>query len=370
MSGQIHTGTESTLGVVHRYIDPAYLELSRNRAEYARIRVIENLEKSLLEFESKAVSKQMKIAWCPEEEDFLNELEHIAQATSGHQLTFIPPPAPDPFDHTTLLRTAKEKVRQSGTPANKHAVFCVADYIIAETGHILLSSADEALLHASGSELLVVIAPIKNIARTNADAEHLMLMRNVHAGRTSLNRYMLTIRKNTGRSERKHAREIVVLLVENHVTPVLESKELRSLLYCIECGACERSSAVTAITQKEQYPFSPIQNLLPAYLTKHKTYNTHSIILNKAGTQVCPVNIDLDRLYLRKRQDLENTFMHGAGEKLFKAAFRRAILNRKFMNQGSKMKQFIMQNLLPKQVYKTVPEFASKTFNELWKEQK
>lgn len=169
--------------------------------------------------------------------------------------------------------------------------------------------------------------------------------------------------------------DMYVILLDNGRTNILADVTARESLFCIRCGACLNVCPVFknigGHTYKATYS-GPIGSVITPYLSGLKSYKHLSYASSLCGacTQVCPVHINLHELLLYNRNQSVKARCDSRSERAGWALWKRACLSRAMMNMtNGRIKNFMIK-LLFRQSWgdsRSLPDFAPKTFNELWK---
>jgi L-lactate dehydrogenase complex protein LldF len=177
-------------------------------------------------------------------------------------------------------------------------------------------------------------------------------------------------------SEADGPEEMYVVLLDNGRTDLLADEEKRSALKCIRCGACLNICPVYknigGHTYKTTYS-GPIGSVISPQFLGMKEYKHLSYASSLCGacTTVCPVKIPIHELLLLNRNQSvkENP---GAMEKFGFRMWKKAMLNRKIMNQvKGNIKSTFANLLFPAwRKRRSNIKVAPKSFNELWKERR
>jgi L-lactate dehydrogenase complex protein LldF len=165
-----------------------------------------------------------------------------------------------------------------------------AAFVVAETGHVCLTSDDPALMAASQETTLVCLAGIEAVLPRPADlAVMLKLLARAATGR-SMRGYTVLV------DPRTRGRALHLVLVDNGRSDLLGG-DFRSLLRCIGCGACTNVCPVyrAADVRPSGLWTGPIGALVQPLLRPDGGADDlpHTSTLCGACADVCPVRIDL-----------------------------------------------------------------------------
>ncbi len=180
--------------------------------------------------------------------------------------------------------------------------------------------------------------------------------------------------------------EMHVLLLDNHRTRLLADPEQRDALRCIRCGACLNVCPIFKNVGGHTYGTTyqgPIGSVITPHLRGLKNWKhlSNSSSLCGACTETCPVQIDLHHHLLRNRRDAARQGYGGWIESLLMRGFRFAMRRPWVYRLGSRLAR--VGHVLTKPIHGTrldpfyawrktreLPDPASKTFKDYWKEKR
>jgi L-lactate dehydrogenase complex protein LldF len=169
--------------------------------------------------------------------------------------------------------------------------------------------------------------------------------------------------------------EMYVILLDNGRSDILANPDARQSLYCIRCGACLNACPVYKNIGGHTYGTTyagPIGAVISPHLNGMQEAGHLSYASSLCGncTEVCPVNIELHKMLLTNRKEYVESQFATSTEKLTWKIWKKAMLNRNWMNKGSaSVKNFVFRNLA-KSVWgnrRNPVHFAEMSFHELWK---
>ena len=169
--------------------------------------------------------------------------------------------------------------------------------------------------------------------------------------------------------------EMIVILLDNGRTNILDNPKQRESLYCIRCGACLNACPVYKNIGGHAYGATysgPIGSVITPNLQGMKDFKHLSFASSLCGncTEVCAVKINLHELLLDNRKESvdagNTTFVERTAWKIWKMAS----LNRNMMNWGNGPLKNKVVNGIFKEWKKNRADldFSQKTFNQMWKE--
>jgi L-lactate dehydrogenase complex protein LldF len=172
--------------------------------------------------------------------------------------------------------------------------------------------------------------------------------------------------------------EMYVILLDNGRTNILLDPTVRESLYCIRCGACLNACPVYKNIGGHAYGTTysgPIGSVITPHLKSMQDYKHLSYASSLCGacTAACPVKINLHELLLVNRHEAVEQHYTSGSEKMAWFLWKKASLSRKVMNMASgKTKNRVITRMFSKGwgERRSLPDFAPKSFNELWREKK
>ncbi|MBC8320903.1 MAG: lactate utilization protein [Bacteroidetes bacterium] len=340
------------------------LDIAKNRAGFIKYKVINELDRYLIEFEDNFTSNGGKIIWAQDSEEALKEIIKLTQkhsinsAVKSKSMTteeielnaaieregidvvetdlgeFIVQQAGQKPYHivTPAMHMSKEDVallynEKFGTPndltpeeltlytrkllrekfTNAELGITGANFLIADTGSIALTENEgNGMLSMSFPKVHIAIAGIEKII---PKLEHLDLywpLLAAHGTGQAMTVYNSIISGPRKNNEKDGPENMYVVLLDNGRTKLLKEERQRQALSCIRCGACLNACPVYKNVGGHTYDTTysgPIGSVITPYLQSIKKYKHLSFASSLCGkcTSVCPVNIPLHELLLLNR---------------------------------------------------------------------
>jgi L-lactate dehydrogenase complex protein LldF len=409
------------------------LDLAKERAAYIRWKVLENLDKHLIEFESNIVRKGGKVIWASDAETALEEIHHIITKRNATRIVksktmmgeeiglnpflrnkgltvyetdlgeFIVDLAAEPPYHsvTPAMHKSREEVASllnekisSSLDASAEelsddvrqelrAKFVEADigitganFLLADCGMVSITENEgNARLCTSFVKTHIVLAGIEKIVPTIGDLDTLLPVLATYGTGQQLTAYNTLLGPRQPDDEDGPS-EFIVVLIDNGRSNLLAQPEQRQALTCIKCGACSNICPVFQTIGGPAYGTAysgPIGAVVTPHLKGMEDYKHLSQASTLCGkcTDVCPVKIDLHNHLLRNRRDAVNSGFVKKSENLMWFSWKKIVLTRKNMNKGTSIKQFMLNSFF-KGAWgdrREFPKLAEKSFNQQWREQ-
>ena len=340
------------------------LELAKRRAANIKHKVINNLDKYLVEFENKFERRGGKVIWATGEKEAQKEILNIIKKAKAQVIVkqksmiseeielnealekhkrevfetdlgeFIVQIAGEKPYHivTPAMHKSKEDVaklfhEKFGLPENSkpeeitlfvrdqlRKEFIRADvgitggnFLLADLGAVVLTENEgNGLLSISFPRIHIAIVGIEKIIPSFDDLDLFLPLLAHHGTGQHITVYNNIVLGPKTEWEIDGPEEMYVILLDNHRTDVLNLKEQRRALSCIRCGACLNGCPiyknVGGYTYGAVYS-DPIGAVISPHFKGFKDYNHLSFASSLCGkcTEVCPVKIPLHELLLYNR---------------------------------------------------------------------
>ena len=388
------------------------LENSKRRAYSTKWKVLENLDKTLPEFESNFQRKGGKVIWAENAEEARNEIWKIisrhnaksvikskSMATEEiHLNEFLENKNIEPLEsdlgeyivqllgqkpyhivtpamHLSLEDISKLFHEKFNTPLNATAKELTlkarellrdkyleadigitgANFIIADTGSIALTENEgNARLGTTFPKVHIAVVGIEKIIPSIADLDLFWPLLATHGTGQNLTVYNTILSGPSQEGETDGPEEMYVILLDNGRTNVLAQKEQRQGLYCIRCGACLNACPVYKNIGGHAYETTysgPIGSLITPHMKGMEAFKHLSYASSLCGkcTEVCPVKIDIHNMLLANRRDAVTQKLTPEMERIGWKVFSAATSKRSLLDRfGGRFKNFIMSTFMKK----------------------
>jgi L-lactate dehydrogenase complex protein LldF len=382
------------------------LELARKRAANLKHKILNDLDKYLIEFEVNFQKNGGKVIWAPTHKEAVKEILTIlknVKATSvvkSKSITteeleineilekkkieaietdlgeFIVQLAGEKPYHilTPAMHKSKEDVaalfhKKFGTPEDstpaqiagftrKHlrekfreaqAGITGANFLLADVGAICLTENEgNGLMSMSFPKVHIVVAGIEKLIPSINDLQMFWpLLATAGTGQkvTAYNSIVFGPKKE---DEIDGPDEMYVILLDNGRTNVLKQERVRRALSCIRCGACLNACPIYknigGYTYSSVYT-GPIGAVITPYLENMRDYKHLSFASTLCGncTDVCPVHIPLHELLLVNRKESVEEGLSTGGERFVMRNVKKTLLSRNRMNMSGGFKNFLFK---------------------------
>lgn len=342
------------------------LELAKRRAANIKHKIINNLDKYLVEFENNFSKRGGKVIWAPNEKDALREILHIVKNARAQVIVKQKTMVSEEIELNLMLEKNKREVFETDlgefivqlagekpfhilTPAmhkSKEDVaklfnekfnlppdskpeqitqfvreklrseFLRADvgitggnFLIADTGAVLLTENEgNGLLSMAFPKIHIAIVGIEKLIPSIEDLDLFLPLLAQHGTGQRITVYNNIVFGPRTEFEPDGPDEMYVILLDNRRTELLKFREQRRALSCIRCGACLNGcpiyKSVGGYTYNATYS-GPIGSVISPHFLGMKEYNHLSFASSLCGkcTEVCPVKIPLHELLLHNRHE-------------------------------------------------------------------
>jgi L-lactate dehydrogenase complex protein LldF len=272
-----------------------------------------------------------------------------------------------------LTLVAREKLRKKYAEAE--IGITGANFMIADIGAIAVTENEgNARLSCAFPKTHIAVVGIEKMIPSLADlALFWPLLATYGTGQriTSYNSIVLGPKQP---GEHDGPEEMYVILLDNGRTNILANARTRESLYCIRCGACLNACPVYKNIGGHVYGTTysgPIGAVITPHLKEMNEWKHLSYASSLCGncTEVCAVKINLHELLLENRKESVDEGNAAFAEKVAWKLWKRAMLNRKWMNMGNqKIKNWVVNSLVKGwSEHRAGLEFPTKSFNEQWR---
>jgi L-lactate dehydrogenase complex protein LldF len=388
------------------------LELARRRAANLKHKIINDLDKYLVEFEINFEKHGGKVIWAVNERDAVKEVLSILkkhkinlvvksksiiteeleinealekkkiEAIETDLGEYIVQLAGEKPYHilTPAMHKSKEDVARLfhehyGTPEDAlppeitafvrnllrekfltaGAGITGANFLIADTGSICLTENEgNAFMCTSFPKVHIVITGIEKLIPSIMDLNLFWPLLSTLGTGQHITTYNHVISGPRKEGELDGPDEMYVILLENRRSEVLREERPRRALSCIRCGACLNACPVYKTIGGYTYNCvytGPVGSVITPYLENMKDFKHLSFASSLCGrcTEVCPVKIPLHELLLVNRNEAVLNGYSSRRENIIFKNLKRVLLRRNMMNVGSaRLKNALLRRFFAK----------------------
>ncbi|MDX9905094.1 MAG: lactate utilization protein B [Bacteroidales bacterium] len=382
------------------------LELARKKAANTRHKILNDLDKYLIEFESNFEKNGGKVIWASTAKDAVKEImaimknaKAVSVVKSKSMMTeelelneilekkkieaietdlgeFIVQLAGEKPYHilTPAMHKSKEDVAKlyhekfgmplDSTPAAIAAYtrnylrekflsagvgITGANFLLSDLGAVCLTENEgNGLMSMSFPKVHIVIAGIEKILPSISDLQLFWPLLATMGTGQKVTAYNSIVFGPRHEDEADGPAEMYVVLLDNRRTEVLKQERARRALSCIRCGACLNACPVYknigGYTYSSVYT-GPIGSVITPWMEDMGEYRHLSYASSLCGncTDVCPVHIPLHELLLVNREKSVEMGYAKGGEKFVMNNMKRVLLSRKMMNMRGGFKNMLFR---------------------------
>jgi L-lactate dehydrogenase complex protein LldF len=383
------------------------LELARKRAANIKHKILNDLDKYVIEFEVNFEKNGGKVIWAPTKKDAVREIlailrkhrttsvvksksimseeleindilekkkieaietdlgEFIVQQAGEKPYHILTPAMHKSKEDVALLYNRKFGLPEDSTPHQiasftrkylrdkfglAEAGITGANFLLADAGAVCLTENEgNAMMSFSFPKVHIVIAGIEKIIPSINDLQLFWPLLATMGTGQKVTAYNSIIFGPAKEGEADGPEEMYVILLDNRRTQVLKQERVRRALSCIRCGACLNACpvyrSIGGYTYSAVYT-GPIGSVITPYLENMEDYKHLSFASSLCGncTEVCPVHIPLHELLLVNRHTSVEDGLASGSEKFVMRNLRKVLLSRKLMNMSGGLKNMLFRN--------------------------
>ena len=392
-----------------QYID---LEKAKKRAAFLKYKVINDLDKYLIQFEDNFSSRGGKVIWAQDSKEAVKEILKIVKEKSATNIVKSKSMTTEEIDLNPSLEKKKVEVLESDlgeyivqlagekpyhivTPAmhkSKEDIadlfhkkfdtplqstpeeltafvrnllrekFQVADigitganFLIADPGAIALTENEgNGVLSMSLPKTHIVVVGIEKIIPSIKDLDLFWPLLASHGTGQNITVYNSIVTGPKRKDEPDGPEEMYVVLLDNQRSNLLAQERQRRALSCIRCGACLNACPVYKNIGGYTYDTTysgPIGSVINPHMLGMPNYKHQSFASSLCGkcTEVCPVKIPLhELLFVNRNESVEKGYANRM-DKLSMFGWKKIMLSRKKMDlMGGKMKNRVLKYFFKK----------------------
>ena len=248
---------------------------------------------------------------------------------------FGTPEEASPSEITAFVR---DLLRKEFTRAD--AGITGANFLLADAGAACVTENEgNAFLSGSFPRIHIVIAGIDKILPSINDLQLFWPLLASHGTGQSVTVYNNIFFGPRKEGENDGPEEMYVVLIDNGRTELLKQERQRRALSCIRCGACLNACPVYknvgGYTYNTTYS-GPVGAVITPFMSGIREYKHLSFASSLCGkcTEVCPVKIPLHELLLVNRNDFVRMGYTDGRERLTMKVVKKVMGSRKLMNMG------------------------------------
>ena len=406
------------------------IDLEKQRAFTLRNKSLLNLEKLLVDFETHFTDNGGKVLWARNADDALTMIFDLIRKEKANAITRSNSTILDEIELNGflerknirvveteigrfVLHTAKQKpyhplspslhlskeennailtehfklkadssvkqmvnfVRHEVAIESKDVQVCVtgANFLLSESGGVVFTENEGNILKSSSSARIhIVVAGIDKMIPTIDDLSVLLPLLSLHSTGQSM-AACDTITYGPAKTG-NGPEQMYVILLDNNSSELLSHEKQRKVMSCIHCGACVSVCPIFKNIGGYSYGtkhIGPVGTVMTPLMEGMEEYNHLNAACSLCGkcVEICPVKIPLDDLIIENRH---LAITEKTGNTKYDSLLKAMIWHcksRKKMDGPLFIKKLELKRLLgPLYGDRTLPEFASKSFSQQWRE--
>jgi L-lactate dehydrogenase complex protein LldF len=257
-----------------------------------------------------------------------------------------------------------------------------ANFLVADSGAVVVvENEGNARLSSSAPKIHIAIAGVEKVIPRATDLPVFLKLLGRSATGQPLTSYTSFLSGPRRQGEVDGPAEFYVVLLDNGRTKLLEKPDRRQSLYCIRCGACLNHCPVYRKIGGHAYPWiysGPIGAILtPQFHGVHQDpWLPFASSLCGACGEVCPVKIEIPRLLLELRADVQQAEGRSGSERFGFRAYAWIARHPAMFNLAGRIAAFASRFGSPPRIgplkgwlaERELPKPAPKSFRQLWRE--
>jgi L-lactate dehydrogenase complex protein LldF len=306
--------------------------------------------------------------------------------TKGQVAELISKVAQEPLaaDPEVLTAAARVQLREKFLQADMGITG--ANFAVADTGTVVLvTNEGNGRMVTSLPRIHVAVMGIEKVIPSMTDLAVFLAILARSATGQKLSVYTTLVRGPRQPTELEGPDEFHLILMDNGRSRQIAGS-LREALYCLRCGACLNVCPVYRQIGGHAYGHTypgPIGILLTAMLNGTRSVKdlAHASSLCGACKDVCPVRIDIPRMLVELREQLDRERIAPARERLVFGAFRRLLTSPAAFSAAARIGRALQRPFVTSGRLRRLPLFfgkwtaardlppvAARTFRERWKD--
>lgn len=230
-----------------------------------------------------------------------------------------------------------------------------ANFLIADVGGIgLTENEGNGIMSFSFPRIHIVVVGIEKLIPSINDLHLLWPLLSTFGTGQNVTAYNSIVSGPMQEGETDGPEEMYVVLIDNGRTDVLKQERQRRAMSCIRCGACLNVCPIYrnigGFTYNTVYS-GPIGSVINPYLKGLSEYKHLSFASSLCGkcTEVCPVKIPIHELLLVNRNDAVKKGLTSGSERFIYKNMKKVLMKRKLMNMGGrKLKNTMLKQFFSK----------------------
>ncbi|MBQ9658561.1 MAG: lactate utilization protein [Clostridia bacterium] len=326
-----------------------------------RYKFINRIDDYLITFDKNFSLNGGNIHWCIAYDDFLDKLDNLLTLNKISNVNLF-------SSYFSKELGIEDFIQDNNYKLSSESVDCIIftpQFGIINTGGLLMNynSAYDMELVMSG-RLKIFVLPINNFLFKPDDVEIFLHLYSIYKDEID---YPYITSVFTPSPINKNS-DIHLFLIDNGRSNVLENKEIRSALTCINCGACNKVCPIYNIIGDAPYNnvfTGPFASVVLPFMENTENYKHLCFSCTSCGncSSVCPVKIPVSELIISNRNYLFENKLMEMKEERFVRNIHHALMSRKKMNAKKWFKNLRIKTLSDSKIFEEY-KFEKSTFNQ------
>ena len=289
-----------------------------------------------------------------------------------------------PADPEVLTKIAREELREKFLTADLGITG--ANFAVAETGTVVLvTNEGNGRMATSLPRVHIAVMGVEKVIPSMTDLAVFLAILAKSATGQKLSVYTTLVQGPRRPGELEGPEEFHLVLLDNGRIAQIAGT-LRESLYCLRCGACLNVCPVYRQIGGHAYGYTypgPIGILLTAMLNGPGSVKelAHASSLCGACADACPVRIDIPRMLIELRRQVDEEHIAPWTERVLFKTFARLLVHPTLYRLGARIGRILQRPLIREGRIRALPFFfgrwtktrdlppvASRTFQERWRE--
>ncbi len=336
---------------------------ARKIAANLRQKNINHIDELLISFEKKLNENGAKVNWALDYDSLSEDIIKILIEKKIKEINLFDSRF---VEELGLLKILKNEEIQINLQSNNCVIF-EPTYAISQTGslYMVFNSAIE-MEQVLSAKMKIFVLPVNNVLKNIEDVE---LLSKLYSINKNMEEYLpLTAFYSVKENDENN---VELFIIDNGRTNLLESKEHRKALTCINCDACKKVCPIYSLIGDMPYNnvfTGPIANVVLPFLEtidgyKHLSFNC---ILCGNCAKVCPMNIPITDLIIANRNMFYENRNIDFSDRYRINVLKKNLISRKKLNRAAWRKEFLMKLYVKRKitVKRAIPKFAKISFSK------
>ncbi len=258
--------------------------------------------------------------------------------------------------------------------SNPEALVTGANFLVSNTGTVVLTENEGNILKSSTfTPIHIIVAGIDKLITSIDELAVLLPLSSFYEPNKNISSFYNFINKPI--VEGDNVQKLYLILLNNNRNKLLEKEKQRSILSCVQCGACSKVCPIYNTVGGHIYDnhhAGPVGSIILPIKNGMEEAAHFCSLCTSCGRcdEVCPVNISLKDLFLENRKELVKENKSLISEKNFLTYLFKKMSSRKNLDKyGSSFKDIELSFHVKKKWgnKRELPKFAKESFSQYWK---